>query len=79
LKYTIDNESVRSLSDFFIRRTGMAYFDVAKVNETYPLAAEMLSSLIPLSDIEEQVAELQNEIEKLTSFPDYSSSSSAVS
>jgi glycerol-3-phosphate dehydrogenase len=70
LKYTIDNESVRTLSDFFIRRTGMAYFHIDLVHKLKEQAAEILSSLIPFSDIEDQLEELNDSLKGLTDFRD---------
>lgn len=69
IKYTIDFESVRTLSDFFIRRTGLVYFDIAYLKEVLDEASEIFRLLLPLEDIDQQVLDLKEEIKAVSSFP----------
>lgn len=61
LYYTIQNEMVTSLSDYFIRRTGLLYFDIQKVKSTYLDVSQILSDELQLS--EEQKLRGEQELE----------------
>ena len=46
LDYCIQNEMVCTLADFFVRRTGLVYFDVARVRQWKRVAAERCEVLL---------------------------------
>lgn len=57
LYYTIQNEMVTNLSDFFIRRTGYLYFDIARVEYTWKEVSAILAQELQLSDEQKQAGE----------------------
>jgi glycerol-3-phosphate dehydrogenase len=60
LQFGIDREMVSSLTDFFIRRTGLVYFDIHRVRKWITTAATVMQQRLKWSDERKQ-----NEIEKL--------------
>lgn len=50
LFYTIHNEMVTSLTDFFVRRTGMLYFDIQKVKSSWQDVSHILSQELQLTE-----------------------------
>ncbi|MFC4354502.1 glycerol-3-phosphate dehydrogenase/oxidase [Chryseomicrobium palamuruense] len=63
LYYTIQNEMVTSLADYFVRRTGLLYFDIQKVKSTYGDVSQLLTDELQLS--EEQKQRGEEELERL--------------
>lgn len=63
LYYTIHNEMVTSLADFFVRRTGALYFDIAHVEYTWNDVSAILTQELNLS--EDQKNQQQQELLQL--------------
>lgn len=68
IKYCIDNEMVTSLSDYYIRRTGMAFFNLNEIKKELPTAIEIFRRLLPEADLDKQEEQLKEELDSLTSF-----------
>lgn len=60
LQFGIDREMVSSLSDFFIRRTGLVYFDIHRVRKWITTAATVMQQRFNWSEEKKR-----NEIERL--------------
>ena len=70
LRFTIENEMVQTPMDFFIRRTGRLYFDIASIkNLMEPILAEF-KSIYKLDDgvINTYRKTLEREIEEHSNF-----------
>ncbi len=52
LQFCIEHEMVTNLSDYFIRRTGMIYFDKLKVEENKLIAAEIIKQAFHYTEAE---------------------------
>lgn len=59
LRYAIENELVYTPSDFFIRRTGMLYFDIEKVEKYKHAVVNYMSEIIGYSDTEKLIYQTQ--------------------
>lgn len=57
LYYTIQNEMVTSLSDYFVRRTGQLYFDIQKVKSSYLEVSQILADELQLTEQQKQQGE----------------------
>lgn len=70
LDYTVSEEFVRSLSDFFHRRTGMIYFDIGRVHRQKKVALDHLSCLLNWDDQAKalQLEELECLLSEVVSF-----------
>lgn len=63
LYYTIQNEMVTSLADYFVRRTGQLYFDIQKVKTSYLEVSQILADELQLTEQQKQQGE--QELERL--------------
>lgn len=68
--YGVNYESVVKLSDFFIRRTGMIFFEIDKIAELADDASLILKDFLNKSEEKrlQELAELQLEINRATNF-----------
>jgi len=64
LQYAIEHEMAATLSDYFIRRTGGLYFNIAEVKKTMENAANNMAKLLSWSDEQKQlnIKELEGKI-----------------
>ena len=72
LMYCIDNEMVTSLTDFFIRRTGMIHFYINDIDKIKNTVADELQNILGFSDDQKnmQLEELESELKSAKSFLD---------
>ncbi len=72
LMYCIDNEMVTSLTDFFIRRTGMIHFYINDIDKIKNTVADELQNILGFSDEQKmmQFEELESELKSAKSFLD---------
>jgi glycerol-3-phosphate dehydrogenase len=70
LQFGIEHEMVSSLSDFFIRRTGLVYFDIHRVRKWTSTAATILQDRLKWSDQKrkEEIEKLEEQIRLVTQF-----------
>jgi len=70
--YCVDNEMVTSLTDFFIRRTGMIHFYINDIDKIKNIVANELQAILGLSDEQKnkQLEELDAELKSAKSFLD---------
>ncbi len=70
LEYSVNYESTVTLSDFFIRRTGMIFFYIDEINDILTDAANILSELLNRSNAEKQkdIDFLREELKTATVF-----------
>jgi glycerol-3-phosphate dehydrogenase len=70
LQFGIDREMVSSLSDFFIRRTGLVYFDIHRVRKWKEAAAAIMQERLKWSDErrKEEIEKLEEQIHLVTQF-----------
>jgi glycerol-3-phosphate dehydrogenase len=70
LKFCVDNEMVTSLSDFFIRRTGLIYFDIQTAKQFIEPVSNLIKTLLALTEEQRrrQVSELNTYINNITGF-----------
>jgi glycerol-3-phosphate dehydrogenase len=70
LQFGIDREMVSSLSDFFIRRTGLVYFDIHRVRKWKETAAAIMQERLTWSDErrKEEIEKLEEQIHLVTQF-----------
>ncbi|MCB0797172.1 MAG: glycerol-3-phosphate dehydrogenase/oxidase [Chitinophagales bacterium] len=70
LMYCVQFEWVRNISDFFIRRTGMLYFDRQRVLKQYLPAAEIIAELLDQQDgqTREDIAFLEAALSQAVTF-----------
>jgi glycerol-3-phosphate dehydrogenase len=70
LQFGIDREMVSSLSDFFIRRTGLVYFDIHRVRKWKETAAAIMQERLKWSDErrKEEIEKLEEQIHLVTQF-----------
>ncbi|KGR79665.1 glycerol-3-phosphate dehydrogenase/oxidase [Ureibacillus manganicus] len=59
LSYSIEKEMAYTPSDFFIRRTGMLYFDIATVEQYKSAVVDLMSNTIGYSDTEKLIYQTQ--------------------
>jgi glycerol-3-phosphate dehydrogenase len=69
--YAVHHEMACSLSDFFIRRTGMLYFFVDDIKDCLPVVAEEWAKQLLMDDsqMKKQLAELNDLIDEAKQFP----------
>jgi len=69
IRYAIEHEMAASLADYFIRRTGMLYFNIKEVKNALEPAAEIMQGLLnwssekkqqQIKDMQERIAILEN-------------------
>jgi len=63
LRFCLEKEMVLSVSDFFVRRTGMLYFDMPRLKKVIAPLTELMKELLRWN--EEQVAAQKKEMERL--------------
>jgi len=70
LLYCVNNESIATLSDFFIRRTGMIFFYIDEIYQIYETAAEILSEFLNWDSETKQknIEDLKLELKRATVF-----------
>ncbi len=70
LYYCVHYESVASLSDFFIRRTGMIFFYIDEIKKILMPAADILAEFLAWNDKQKQanIDALQKELQRATVF-----------
>jgi glycerol-3-phosphate dehydrogenase len=70
LQFGIEQEMVSSLSDFFIRRTGLVYFDIHRVRKWKEAAATIMQERLKWSDQKrkDEIAKLEEQINLVTQF-----------
>ena len=70
LFYSVNYESIVSLSDFFIRRTGMIFFYIDEIYEIFNIAADILAEFLNWDEQTKQknIDELKAELKRATVF-----------
>ena len=70
LHYCAENESIATLSDFFIRRTGMIFFYIDEIYDSIDTAADILSEFFNWDTETKQknINELKEELKRAKSF-----------
>lgn len=68
--FTVHNEMVCSVEDFFVRRTGLIYFEIRKVNRFHSEIAHFMKSLLGWSyaQVELEIKKIQARIHEATQF-----------
>ncbi len=69
-KYCMAYELTRTLSDFFIRRTGRLYFDINSVREGYQIIADVMADTLNWDDSRknEEIQEILRNIDEVSNF-----------
>ena len=62
LNYAIEKEMAYTPSDFFIRRTGLLYFDIEKVEKYKHAVVDLMSKIINYSDTQKLIYQTQLEL-----------------
>ncbi len=70
LFYSVNYESIVSLSDFFIRRTGMIFFYIDEIYEIFNITADILAEFLNWDEQTKQknIDELKAELKRATVF-----------
>lgn len=70
LKFTVENEMVMTLADFFVRRTGLLYFDISKVSRWMPQIGAYMKDLMEWDEsrYQQEIAALDQLIEQTKYF-----------
>lgn len=70
--YAVNYECVANLSDFFVRRTGLLFFNIDKINSLKEKAADILAEMLNLSEYQKrsQLEKLDDYIAWATNFKD---------
>lgn len=70
LEFSVEHEMVSSLSDFFVRRSGLVYFNVHRAKRWLSVAAEHLQPILQWSAQrkQEEILKLENTINAVTHF-----------